>query len=92
MDLSDKANMLEHQLAQALARAAKFEKALRELDGFAARNVERAKKAAEAAKQDARIRPSENRLIAQAECNARFHDANRFHLVISERVKEALAP
>lgn len=69
-------------------REQKLETALRELSGFAERNVERARKAFEAEK--AKLHDEDKTDLDVAE--ARFHDAERFKLVVCERVKEALAP
>lgn len=55
----------------------KLKTALRELEGFARRNDERAAKAM--------------RAHATAENEVRYHEAHRIYLVIQARVQEALA-
>lgn len=70
------------------AREQKLETALRELSGFAERNVERSKRAFEAEKAKPHDADSTDLDVAEA----RYHDAQRFYLVVNERVKEALAP
>ena len=54
--------------------------ALREIEEFARRNAERARRAVDA------LDPGEDRLKAEA----RHHEAERFHLVVSDRVRAAL--
>lgn len=79
------------------ARVSKLDTALRELEGFARRNAERAKKAAEAAEKSKDRVADDDMLRDQARdeytaLSARYHEASRFHLVVKERVREALAP
>lgn len=61
--------------------------ALRELEGFARRNKERAQKAVEAA----RARADAERNFNLVEAESRYHEAHRIYLVIQARVQEALS-
>lgn len=60
--------------------------ALRDLQGFARRNEERAEKAVEAAK----LRTDAERNFNLVEAEARHHEAVRVRFVIEARVREAL--
>jgi hypothetical protein len=69
--------------------AARYKKALEELEGFARRNEERAKKATEDAHKRFKPSPSkESEELRVAE--GRYHEAVRVRQVISLRVEEAL--
>lgn len=68
----------------------KLETVLRELEGFARRNVERARKAVEDRHKRFKPYPSvESEQLRVAE--ARLHEAVRVHLVVRDRVREALS-
>ena len=71
-------------------RIVKFEVALKELSGFAERNSKRAEAAWRAAMHSNSTQLADSRDVARAE--ARWHEANRVHSVIRDRVKEALVP
>lgn len=63
--------------------------ALREIEGFARRNDERARKALEAISSTSK-KIFQPRAMIEAEAEARYHEAHRIYLVIQARVQEAL--
>lgn len=76
-------------MAPTLTREEKFEIALDELEGFAERNVRRAQVALAVAKEDFRIYGLDHHRLGVTIEEVRLHEAERFFLVIHERVKEA---
>lgn len=69
------------------AQLERFKTALIELDGFADRNVKRAKTALHEARRASSCAYAHDPAVEEAKI--RLHDAERFYLVIHERVKEA---
>lgn len=80
-------------LGSATALFIRYKKALEELEGFARRNEERARKAFEAADRQVRKDPFRSTETDRADAiaaKARYHEAVRVHQVIKLRVEEAL--
>lgn len=73
------------EMIKANRKAKKLETALEELEGFAKRNVERARKAADQFKRN----QDKHSFRQTWEAEARYHEAVRFYQVIKLRVAEA---